>query len=309
MIAILGQVARYSRLLLVAGLLAGLFLPGLARILLHIVPEMVAILLFLAALSIGHRSVFGQAGNLKTVLLLVVVFQLVLPLLAITALGLPGWLGTAAGTAIILALSAPSISGSPSFSIIMGHNPAPAMQLLVIGTALFPLTVLPVLWFLPGAGGAAEVARTALGLLGVIVVSAALGFGVRARWLSDLTREGASAINGISAIALAIIVIGLMSELGPALLRQPGQVLSWLLLAFVLSIGMQVAAFTIMRGAGPPDFAVPVSIVAGNRNIALFLLSLPPETMQPLLVFLGCYQIPMYLTPILMRRLYRPLPA
>ena len=54
----------------------------------------------------------------------------------------------------------------------------------------------------------------------------------------------------------------------------------------------------------PSVKTVPISIVAGNRNIALFLVALPAEITNPLLIFIGCYQVPMYLTPILMRRLY-----
>ena len=41
------------------------------------------------------------------------------------------------------------------------------------------------------------------------------------------------------------------------------------------------------------------------RNIALLLLSLPAATIEPFLLFIGCYQVPMYLTPLLMRRVLR----
>ena len=48
------------------------------------------------------------------------------------------------------------------------------------------------------------------------------------------------------------------------------------------------------------------ALVAGNRNIALFLVALPAETTDALLLFIGAYQVPMYLTPMLMRRLTAP---
>lgn len=57
---------------------------------------------------------------------------------------------------------------------------------------------------------------------------------------------------------------------------------------------------------GLGDGAVPLGVVAGNRNFALFLIVLPAATTDPLLIFRGCYQIPMHLTPILMRRIYPP---
>ena len=46
-------------------------------------------------------------------------------------------------------------------------------------------------------------------------------------------------------------------------------------------------------------------MIAGNRNIALYLVALPAATTDPLLIFIGCYQIPMYLTPIVMHRFYK----
>ena len=33
--------------------------------------------------------------------------------------------------------------------------------------------------------------------------------------------------------------------------------------------------------------------------------ALPVSVTEPMLLFIGCYQIPMYLTPILLARLYR----
>ena len=60
-------------------------------------------------------------------------------------------------------------------------------------------------------------------------------------------------------------------------------------------------------GAAPPapPLAPALAIVAGNRNLALFLGAVPPETLEALLLFVGCYQVPMYLTPLVMARLYR----
>ncbi|MFC3119033.1 hypothetical protein ACFOHS_15800 [Jhaorihella thermophila] len=75
--------------------------------------------------------------------------------------------------------------------------------------------------------------------------------------------------------------------------------------AFALNFGFQIAAYSLLADRFPRAEAVAVSIIAGNRNIALFLVALPPQVTDPLLVFIGCYQIPMYLTPILLGRLYR----
>jgi hypothetical protein len=74
--------------------------------------------------------------------------------------------------------------------------------------------------------------------------------------------------------------------------------------AFAANFGLQIAAFLILRRRDPAD-AVPLAIVTGNRNIALFLTALPMAITDPLLLFIGCYQVPMFLTPIMLNRLYR----
>ena len=73
----------------------------------------------------------------------------------------------------------------------------------------------------------------------------------------------------------------------------------WLGFALLLNFGTQILTFRASRqkNAG-------AAIVSGNRNIALFLIALPEAVIDPLLIFIGCYQIPMYLTPILLRRLH-----
>jgi len=55
------------------------------------------------------------------------------------------------------------------------------------------------------------------------------------------------------------------------------------------------------------DRTAALTVMAGNRNIALFLVALPEPVMAPLLIFVGCYQIPMYLTPLLTGRVLKGL--
>ena len=114
--------------------------------------------------------------------------------------------------------------------------------------------------------------------------------------------EALRALDGLSAILLGVVVIGLMAALGPALRQTPWLVLGWTAVVFAANFGLQGAAFMLLRNK---PGAVPRSIIAGNRNVALYLIALPPELSAPLLIFIGCYQLPMFLTPILMAPLYR----
>ena len=286
--------------------MAGLALPELAVALRPWLPATIGLLLALTALRIGPRAAFGSLSDMRRTAATLLVLQLALPLAAVAVAWALGTQGAAAVLAVTLTLAAPSVTGSPNFAILLGHPPAPALRLLVMGTALFPATVLPVLWLSPafeGAGGA----LLAVGrLLAVIAASVAAGFAIRARFLRRPGAEATAAIDGLAVVLLAVIVIGLMSAVRPALLGEPAAVAGWLALACALNLGMQVAAALVLPSS--PERGA-VSVVAGNRNVALFLIALPAEVTDPLLIFVGCYQIPMYLTPILLRPLHARLLA
>ena len=96
-------------------------------------------------------------------------------------------------------------------------------------------------------------------------------------------------------------VIGLMSAVAPTLAAQPMVLAGWLLLAVVTNLGLQLCAYLLLRNGHSPAYAAPLAIVAGNRNVAIFLIAASASQSEEFLIFLGCYQFPMYLTPILMR--------
>ncbi|MEP2027741.1 MAG: hypothetical protein ABJI96_03415 [Paracoccaceae bacterium] len=304
MITGLGHVARHGRLGLVIGLLAGLLLPEVATALRPWLPEMIGVLLFLTALRIGWKEAFGSLGALGQSLRILLGFQIAMPVIAFGLFWAAGLGSTPVALVVVLALAAPPITGSPNFAMLLGHDPAPALRLLVLGTALFPLTVLPVFWLLPVLGSAGAAFAASAWLLGVIAVSVGAGFAVRTALLHAPTPDAIRAIDGLTVIMLAVIVVGLMAALGPAIRTQPGQFGLWLFLAVALNFGMQMLAHSVLPNSAS---RVPFSIIAGNRNVALFLVALPSHITDPLLIFIGCYQLPMYLTPILMKRFYAKL--
>ncbi len=294
---ILRLAARHGRALLVMGLMAGFALPDLAARLKPALPAMVVLLVFVSALRIGARTALGNLRDARQELALVLALQLAVPLALAGGLTVAGLHESAAGAVLVLAMAAPSISGSPAFTVMLGHDPAPAIRLLVLGTALLPLTALPVFWLLPTFGGPQEVVRAAVRLTAMIAIATGTAFAVR-QWLFREPRpKTVRELDGLAALTLAVIVIGLMATVGPTLRDAPATLAGWLALAFVANFGMQVATRTL--GAPPA-----VSVVAGSRNMALFLVALPAEVTDPLLTFIGCYQVPMYLTPVLMRRYY-----
>lgn len=304
-LSMLIAVSRHGRSALIVGLLAGFLLPGLATALKPWLPQLVMVLLFLVALRIGPQKARDGLSNLPATLGIVLVLQLILPLGVVGVAQMLGITQSAYVLAAVLVLAAPAVSGSPNLSILLGADPEPAFRLLIVGTFLLPLTILPIFWLLPQFGDLAMATTSALRTLVVIMLAMGAGFLLRGYRLPDLKPDQSAALDGAMSIALAVLVIGLMAALRPALAISIITVAGWMALAFGLNIGLQVLSFVTTRKVLSERERVPVSIVAGNRNIAIFLVALPASIADPLLIFLGCYQVPMYLTPLILERLYR----
>ncbi|MEY8839623.1 hypothetical protein AB9K41_11405, partial [Cribrihabitans sp. XS_ASV171] len=111
-------VARHGKFGLLAGLLAGLALPGTAALLRPRIPEMVTLLLFLTAFRIGFRDTVHNMRAILRTTAAVLVLQLAMPLVFLCALWLAELPLSPLALAITLLLSAPSVTGAANFTIL-----------------------------------------------------------------------------------------------------------------------------------------------------------------------------------------------
>ena len=297
--AMLAAAAGAGRLLLVLGLVAGIALPQVGLALRPYLAPMVAGLLFLAALRVKS---FVVRGGARRALTFVLAAQLVLPVLLAALFHMSGLSGPNA-SALVLMAAACTISGAPNLVVMCGHGPDDALRNLVTGAALLPLTIVPVLALWPPLGGAwADLAMASVRLLVLIAVAGGLALLVR-RHVDTSAENVRNAVDGASAILMAVLVVALMSAIPEAWIEDRYAIPVALLLAFGANFGLQMVGWLAWRNA-PPDRRVAAAVGMGNRNMALFLAALPLSVTEPLLLFIACFQIPMYLTPTLLGSLY-----
>jgi predicted Na+-dependent transporter len=304
MFAALRWLADKGPWVLVAGIIAGVALPSVARALVPYIPHMVAGLLFFASLRIGPVRMREAFNDWRGTLAAVCITQLLFPLIVLSVLGAFGWLDSPFALALVIIAMAPSISGAPNMVLMMGYDLATAMRFLVAGTALLPLTVIPVLYFVPSLGSINVVIAAATRLLLVIFVAGGAALLIRHFWKEPSFKQ-IKTIDGVSALLMAVVVIGLMSAVSEAIWQTPRVFAAWLAFVLIVNFGLQLLAFTTLKSRAPRDITASLTVIAGNRNIALFLVALPETVTAPLLVFIGCYQIPMYLTPLVTGRLLK----
>ncbi len=305
--AILDYLAQRARHVLLWGLalgiLTGLVAPQMAVALQWAVAPIVATLLFLAVLRLGPEGVRAGLQGWRQGVVMVLALQLVVPVVVVLGargLGLEG----ALLVGVVLVLAAAPITGSPNLAILSGASGAVALRQLVLGTALLPVTVLPVFLLMPGLGAPLEVLAIVARLLVLIALAGVLGLWLRARGIVGGDAQSLRAIDGCATLLLAAIVIALMGAVGPALVSG---LEGWGVLALVLGLGfgMQAALLFALRRHLALTEAAALSQAAGNRNVALFLGVLPIGMASELFLFIGLYQIPMYLTPAVMGWVYQ----
>ncbi|MEM1365857.1 MAG: hypothetical protein AAGH82_08920 [Pseudomonadota bacterium] len=309
MTRLLAWCAAHARWFLIGGLLVGGFVRPVAEALLPFVGTAIALLLFLACLRTGPKAAAGTAHDLRRTSLAVLTLQILVPL-AVLGAGLALHVPHTYLSPLILLLAASSVTVVPHFLAIMGMDTSHALRLLLVGTLLVPATA----WIVFSAASAAgmnsfgepaAIFAAVLRLLGVVVLAPGLAFALRLSILKELNQTASAWTEGWAAIFLAIVVIGLMAPMGAALAERPAQLAGTLALAFSVNISLQLTAwwasgFVSRHRAERATFAA----VNGNRNFALFLTALPLSVMEPMLLFIACYQVPNYLTPFVFRRLY-----
>lgn len=305
MIAILHALARHGRMVLVLGLVGGILAPGFAQAMAPYIFPMVVLLLFLSTLRVDALQAFPTWRSAPGYFGITLIMQVAMPLVAICILWAFGGLSSILGIGVVLVLAAAPLTGSPGLTLMVGGDPVPALRQFIVGTTVLPLTVLPIFWFMPVFGAPELVAVAVVKLLFVIALAGGTGLLLRKRASFFRSARGEKAVEGVITGVMAIVVVGLMSAVGPALLRFGSDL--WITLAVVcgLNFGAQSAVFLILKQKGLGQCAPAMAIIAGNRNLALFLGALPAETAFSLLLFIGCYQVPMYLTPLVLAPLMR----
>jgi len=295
-------VGRYGKWVLPLGVLAAVTLPAFANTMQQAIGPLIAVLLVLSFLQLDQTNTSLWSKQTSNLLLYQCFAQLIIPivlLLLMRALSVPvHW-----QVPITLVGAASCITGGPSLVMMLGGNGGTAIRLLIISTLSLPLTALPVLAMLPLHSSSMMLARSAIMLTLVVFGAYAVAKLLRRFWLGAYSREQRAVLDGCSAMVLAIIVLGLMAAIHTAW-DTPSVLVSTLLWACVVNIGYQAIGL-LANHLFSLNLPIVLGVMTGNRAVAIFLTALPASSYQPFLLFIACYQIPMYLTPLLGNYVYK----
>jgi len=299
--------ARHARPVLAGGIFAGLLLPDLAALLRPLMEAAVVTSLTLSMLRIDWLSIaaYGrQPGRAGVALGWILLGAPVLTLAAAKALGVPSGLTVA----LVFAAAAPPVTAAPAFALLLGLDAALALVILVIGTALLPLTLGPVaFWLLDlelSIGLGPFLLRIAIFIGLPFLISGMSRRSIRRDWLDARATE----ISGSIVLALVVFAIGIMDGVTARLLADPWTVAAFAGAAFVLNFALQALGTAAFLWMGRRQ-ALTMGLASGYRNMAIMLVLTTGIAGPDMWLYVAMAQLPMYILPMLTNPVYRRLLA
>jgi BASS family bile acid:Na+ symporter len=299
--------ARHGSLLLAVGIFGGVLIPPLAHAFRPVVTPEVIALMTLVLLRVDIPATFAHLRRPGRVAAVVAFLMLACPVIARLAVA-PLGLDPGIAAAVVIFATGCAATSSPAFARLVGLDPELTLLVTLATTLLVPLTAPPVAYALTGVDLALGLGAFMLRL--GLVVGLPLAFSlVLRRGLGEarLAPHG-GAIDGAVVWLVVLYGFGVMDGLTARMLADPAWVAQATLAAFVADFGLNLvttAAFAWL-GARP---AASAGLMSGNRNMALYLAILPGAGAPRVGLFFALCQFPLFLSPFLLRPLYRRLLA
>ncbi|MBL6456150.1 hypothetical protein JMJ55_12510 [Belnapia sp. T6] len=297
--------ARHGTALLAASIFAGVAYAPLAAATRGLVSPAVALLMTLVLLRIDPAQILAWIRRPLLVAGLSAWVLLACPLIAwgaARAAGLDGPLGAG----LVLMAASCSATTAPAIARLNGLDAEISLLVALVTTALVPLTAPPLALGLLGLDLAISIPGLMLRLGLVVGVPALLALLLR-RWIGPARLEAAGrGVDGLVVLVLVVFGFGVMDGVQARLLAEPLWVLGGTILALAGNLGLNALTALLWRPGGL-RLALAAGLLAGNRNQALLLAVLPAAADPGVLMFFALGQVPIFVSPFLLRPAYRRL--
>jgi BASS family bile acid:Na+ symporter len=299
----LAWLGRRASLLFFLGVFAGVAVPPLASLLQPLL--LPAILLpFVTALLKLEPSALLQHARRPALLAGLILWSLLGAPLLVAAVVWPLPVDPAVAALIVTTAACAPLMASGALAMLLGLDVALALLVVVPATALVPFTVPPMALWLAGLTIDLPAGELALRLAVLILGSAAVALALRRVLGTERLGRSAPVLDGLAVLGFVVFAIGVMDGFTQTALDRPGFVLGILLAVFALNVGLQAVTAAALLPFVARRTALTAGLVAGNNNLGLVLASVIDTAPATMLVFVAAAQFPIYLLPIVQRRLY-----
>jgi len=295
--------ARQASLLLAVGIFGGVISPGLARAFSSFITPNVFAMMTLVLLRV---DIPGTLAHLRRPVRVaaIVAFQLLACPVLVWAVSSPLGLDRGITAGVVIFATGCAATSSAAFARMVGLDPELSLVTSLATTFLVPLTAPPLALLLLGIdlsiGVGAFMGRLAL-IVGLpMLVSLVLRRLIGPAWLA----RWADAVDGLLVWLVVFYGFAVMDGLGARMATDPAWVVQAVLAAFIVDYGLNLVTAGTFAGFGA-SVAASAGLMSGNRNMALYLAVLPTTADPRIALFFGLCQFPLFLSPFLLKPLYR----
>jgi len=295
--------ARKASVLLAVGIFGGVVSPGLASACSGFITPIVLAMMTLVLLRV---DIPGTLAHLRRPLRVaaIVAFQLVACPILVWAIASPLGLDGGITAGVVIFATGCAATSSAAFARMVGLDPELSLVTSLATTALVPLTAPPMALLLLGFDLSIS-ADAFMGRLALVVglptlISLVLRRLIGPAWLD----RWADAVDGLLVWLVVFYGFAVMDGLGARMAADPGWVVRAVLAAFIVDYGLNLVTTGTFAVFGA-HIAASAGLMSGNRNMALYLAVLPTTVDPRIPLFFGLCQFPLFLSPFLLKPLYR----
>jgi BASS family bile acid:Na+ symporter len=304
-VRLLALSARRGSLLLAVGIFGGVASPALAAAFKGVIAPTVLMMMTLVLLRVDLAGTLAHLRRPVRTGAIIAFLLLACPVLT-WAVVAPMHLDAGITAGLVIFATGCAATSSPAFARMVGLDPELSLAVTLATTFLVPLTAPPMVLLLLGVdlsiGTGAFMVR-----LGLIVGLPMLLSLLLRRLLGParLLRR-ADALDGLLVWLVVFYGFAVMDGLGARMAADPGWVMQAVVAAFAVDYGLNLLTAGAFAGFGA-EVAATAGLMSGNRNMALYLAVLPAAADPRVALFFGICQFPLFLSPFLLRPLYRRL--
>jgi BASS family bile acid:Na+ symporter len=295
--------ARHGSVLLAAGIFAGLLFPPLAHAMVWFITPNVVSLVTLVLLRVDVAAALHHLRRPWRLVAIVAFTLLAAPAITAAVLHVVPMDGVLKAAVILSATGAAATSGA-AFARLVGLDPELTLIATLASIFLVPLTGPPLADVLAGVDLHITVTGFMLRLALVVGVPFLLSIAIRRVVGRERLEPHGPAIDGAVVWLVVLYGFAVMDGLQAKFLADPFWVGVATLAAFASNFGLNLLTALVFTGYGWRS-AASAGLMSGNRNMALYLAVLPASADHRIAMFFGLAQIPLFLSPFLLKPVYR----
>jgi len=288
--------------LLAVSIFVGIAFPALASFFRPFLLPLIFLLFLSAILQVSFGDAVQAAIYDRSSWITLLWQLLILPLLLF--ISLKPFLSQQLHTFAVVSMSAGAITATTAFSRLFHLNSAMSLVVCIAGAVLMPLPLYLVLKLLVVTDVSIDLQAYSFRIVVFILLPFLIAFVLRKLVKPEFDTWIQQKMPSVAMVLLVFFGIAVMDGVGELMFVDPAKLFGYVLLAFGLSLGVQLLSYFALLFLGRRD-ATTAAMLCAYRNMGLVAAIAGSSLGEDFFIFLGVWQFPMYLLPLLLRRFYQ----